>query len=587
MIDHKDGKKEEGSNSLPLTRRAVRILTDDPEVNPIHNFEFYSDTLVDLILSSEPKLTIGITGEWGTGKTTLMRMVQTKLKQPNTLVETKVLTVWFNAWRYEREDRYSLIALMKTIAYAMGEEERYKKIQPILLRGLGILGKDILRSLALRYVMSEKGMEEIEKKLLPKLDLLSKVDKETVYFEGLETIEKEMKDIVKTSKIVIFIDDLDRCSPKRAIEVLESIKVFLDIEGFFYVIGLSQDKLEQLIELAYKDIATGSEYLQKIIQLKMVIPSWEHDIGEFIEKILKDRLDKEYYEAITQNKDLILMCLQKNPRQIKQFINRYIISHENSFRVNNQSKYDEYLVLELLNVTWPTFYRLIGNRKFLSEIMKYMKKDDEDRNRELNSLRSRKDDHNKLLTPVEEYLVKLESDSLLWNFLKKASERRIFALDEEPMADLEKKVGAHQKSSSVVAYISEKKSNRGIRGKVHDLEGNPVANIIVAAYDSDTNNIGVVIDKDFLGGTTTDIDGRFRIDYYKDDFRLYVMPSLELTTDKGYLAVLDADNKFLSVYDGMGRYRRNEIDEENALWKGKIIDNITGIIEHDITVIRK
>jgi hypothetical protein len=78
----------------------------------------------------------------------------------------------------------------------------------ILLRGVGIIGKDILRNLALRYVMTDKGIEELDNKLLPKMDLLSSVDKDTVYFEGLEMIEKEMKNIMKTTKIVVFIDDI-------------------------------------------------------------------------------------------------------------------------------------------------------------------------------------------------------------------------------------------------------------------------------------------------------------------------------------------------------------------------------------------
>ena len=88
------------------------------------------------------------------------------------LKENNVLTVWFNAWRYEREQQYALIALMKTIAYAMGDSPMYSQVKPILLRGLGIIGKDILRNLALRYAMTERGVGELEKTLLPKMDIL-------------------------------------------------------------------------------------------------------------------------------------------------------------------------------------------------------------------------------------------------------------------------------------------------------------------------------------------------------------------------------------------------------------------------------
>ena len=123
-----------------------------------------------------------------------------------------ILTVWFNAWRYEREEQFALVALMKTIGYAMGELEVFKEIKPILLRGIGIVGKDILRNLAIRYAMTQKGEEELEKKLLPKMDLLSKVDKDTIYFDGIDKIEKEMRKVTETNRIVVFVDDLDRCS---------------------------------------------------------------------------------------------------------------------------------------------------------------------------------------------------------------------------------------------------------------------------------------------------------------------------------------------------------------------------------------
>ena len=79
--------------------------------------------------------------------------------------------------------------------------------------------------------MTEKGVKELEEKLLPKTELVSKVDKETVYFDGIEKIRQEMEKIVRTTnkRILVFIHDLDRCSPKTTLEVFESIKAFLDI----------------------------------------------------------------------------------------------------------------------------------------------------------------------------------------------------------------------------------------------------------------------------------------------------------------------------------------------------------------------
>jgi hypothetical protein len=223
---------------------------------------------------------------------------------------------------------------MKKIGYALSEHPIYKEVKPILLRGLGIIGKDILRNLALRYAMTEKGIEELDKNLLPKMDILSKVDKDTIYFDGIDIIEKEMKKIMKKSIIVVFVDDLDRCSPEKALEVFESIKVFLDIEGLVFVIGLSHEALDKLITARYEKIGVtgikGEQYIQKIIQTPITLQDWnDSDIWTLLNDLLeKGQLDRKYVDIIRSNMKLIASVLEPNPREVKRFINNFIMAYE-------------------------------------------------------------------------------------------------------------------------------------------------------------------------------------------------------------------------------------------------------------------
>ena len=126
------------------------------------------------------------------------------------IVENNILPIWFNAWRYEREEKFATIALMKTIAYAMGEHPIYKSIKRIILRGLTIIGSDVLRNIALRYAMTEHGIRKLESNLIPKIEHLTEIDRETIYFDGLKKIEEEIGRIrakYPHTKIVVFIDD--------------------------------------------------------------------------------------------------------------------------------------------------------------------------------------------------------------------------------------------------------------------------------------------------------------------------------------------------------------------------------------------
>jgi predicted KAP-like P-loop ATPase len=105
-----------------------KILRDDIELDPALDFDNYSDSIARIIMTSDPKFAVGIYGEWGTGKTTMMKTIHNKLEN-----KKEILTVWFNAWRYEREDQFAVIALMKTIAFAMSEHDIYKQVKPIIL----------------------------------------------------------------------------------------------------------------------------------------------------------------------------------------------------------------------------------------------------------------------------------------------------------------------------------------------------------------------------------------------------------------------------------------------------------------------
>ena len=93
-----------------------KIMTDEPAENPA-DFRKYSVMLSNIIINSKPQFTVGIYGGWGTGKTTLMRMMVSELQRPEH--EDDTLVIWFDAWWYKNEKYMAIIPLIRTIKIAI------------------------------------------------------------------------------------------------------------------------------------------------------------------------------------------------------------------------------------------------------------------------------------------------------------------------------------------------------------------------------------------------------------------------------------------------------------------------------------
>ena len=117
----------------------------------------------------------------------------------------------FESWRYEREDQFALIPLLKTIAFAFPDnEEKYRYLKQRLKRGaINFLKKtpDILSSFLAKHLGEETGkitkemIDSFRKEFNTKVELLAEVDRDTLYFDGFDDIEKEIKKIRQENPI--------------------------------------------------------------------------------------------------------------------------------------------------------------------------------------------------------------------------------------------------------------------------------------------------------------------------------------------------------------------------------------------------
>jgi uncharacterized protein YjbI with pentapeptide repeats/energy-coupling factor transporter ATP-binding protein EcfA2 len=417
------------------------ILTDDIAIDPILDFNLYRNAIVNIVKTSHPKFTIGIFGEWGAGKTTLINSVDNALQTDKSLIRVRL-----EAWRYKWE-QFPIASLLKSIAYALPAEKQFedlkKKLETSAINFLKNTS-DILTSIISKYAseeyeISQEMFDTFKKELNSKIQLIAELDRDTVYFDGFEEIKKEIKNLRLENpafRIIVYVDDLDKCSPKKALELLEIIRVFQDVEGFIYIIGISHDILIKLrnIEINQKN-NEGEDYIKNLIQVPIALPKWSNQdivklVRDFIKKgMIHDKLK----DVIDKNIELISVAIDNNPREIKRFLNNFIVAHEifsgkKSFEkkeliFSGKKSFDakELLVIQAIHLRWKKFYNTLvkSDQSFFKGLDKYLKMDNETRFKSLDLYEGKKDDDDMKVWKV---LRDFKADSDLWNFLVKNSD---------------------------------------------------------------------------------------------------------------------------------------------------------------------
>lgn len=298
----------------------------DPFLNDLLEFKESVTRIGSLLPHVSTPFTIGIYGNWGSGKTSYMKMLSTYANQNN------MKTFWFNAWEYENETSLLLPLLSKLANEVNHENKLFKSIKKIAAAVI-MTGANFTTKLA---TLNTTNIKDIERYLKEYEEHIS-----TSYEKWISDIDKlknEFKNLVREicndkESLVLFIDDLDRCLPENIIKLIENIKHFLTADGCdcIFVIGVDQSILSAAIKARYgSEIIKGSEYLEKIINLSINIPGHNHTASkDYILAASQKMTDSSWYKEIEEDVSLFANLLskigEKNPRRIKILITRYLL----------------------------------------------------------------------------------------------------------------------------------------------------------------------------------------------------------------------------------------------------------------------
>ncbi|MCH8241724.1 MAG: hypothetical protein IH897_03810, partial [Planctomycetes bacterium] len=330
----------------------TRMQNDEPTRDDQLGRSEFARALATIATTSETPLVIGLYGRWGAGKTSLMRIVQSKLDADG---ETK--TVWFDAWRHQF-DEHPALGLMHTMVNELGIQESAKCALTTVARALG--------SWALKATTS-LDIGDIEGSLRKYEEQNFKIrDDRTRLYESFEEIVRTAQGTAESTehRIVFFIDDLDRCLPAHILSVLESLKLFLNIQGCVYFLGVDRHALEGSIRQHYEDCELDEvSYLDKIIQLPFTIPPISEGAARnFIQKLLPDEL--------SNCRPILEAGLGRNPRGIKRFIRTLQLNQALAKRIIPSHRPQVLAALLLIQYSKPELYSdIAGSPGLLYELV--------------------------------------------------------------------------------------------------------------------------------------------------------------------------------------------------------------------------
>ena len=163
-------------------------------------------------------------------------------------------------------------------------------------------------------------------------DLADTAAPEAAYLNEFETVMRDWvkRSLKKNERLVVFIDDLDRCMPDVALQVLEALKLYLSIERLMFVVGVDKTVVDQLVVERYKrmgvDETKALDYLAKMFQVEIPLAPTEWEVEVFFADIVaKNETWKNLEHRQDALEPVIMNLAKRSPREVKRLVNSAMI----------------------------------------------------------------------------------------------------------------------------------------------------------------------------------------------------------------------------------------------------------------------
>lgn len=262
------------------------LWSDEPATQDLLAFRAVAETAADAIFDDglDP-VAIGLSGAWGSGKTSVLELIKSEIKERSSGSEREVLVIPTQPWLYDPTvgPKESLIA---EVLGALSKE--FKETDPVGQAGLEAF-KKLVRKVNWSKAVKMAAKTAITMQL-PNIDdvfgLVSDEPDSLDSEKGMAAFREEFEALLADpalahlSRVVVLVDDLDRCLPDTVVETLEAIRLFLSARGMSFVIAADEDRVAEAIQQKFKTAAPKNEdedpaklYLHKIVQTTIPLPA--------------------------------------------------------------------------------------------------------------------------------------------------------------------------------------------------------------------------------------------------------------------------------------------------------------------------
>lgn len=346
--------------------------------------------LTNIILAKNEPLVISLDSEWGTGKTTFIHMWEDMLNNKEEYQE-QFETIYFNAW----ENDYikdPLLAIFTEIYSEINKDNTKQKLKTFFNKSKPLLkvGFSSIIKLTTAGILNLDNInlgDDTESELIELAEKIGEMGIQEVFKERniREKFKKELQELNKdgNKKIIFFIDELDRCRPTFAIELLEVIKHLFDIDNFTFIVSIDKEQLSHSVATIYGQNMDTVGYLRRFFDLDYKLP--KVDLNKYIQ--LKNQSISNTYS----NVELLFYFLEElislynfSLRDIEKlyYYLDVLLPQISEFKIDTESWSKIYIVtisylyanLIILKIKEPIVYKKIMDCNYtVDEIVKDMK----------------------------------------------------------------------------------------------------------------------------------------------------------------------------------------------------------------------